>query len=152
MILNLGCGGSHKGHMKINSNEFINYDLNVNAKFKHVRGEAHKLPFHNKVFEHSICFHLLEHVDNPLVVLRELKRVTQKTVTIKVPNATFFKVYTEFKEHIYSWNIFTLHNLLSKVFTSIDIYGSKSIRKHKMSIYFGLLFFGDNELTAKCRC
>lgn len=42
--------------------------------------------FGEKSFDYVICFHVLEHVDNPKEVLRALGRIARKNVLIAVPN------------------------------------------------------------------
>lgn len=44
----------------------------------HARADLHRLPFHDEVFEAVLCVVVLEHVTDPLTVLKEFKRVTKK--------------------------------------------------------------------------
>jgi ubiquinone/menaquinone biosynthesis C-methylase UbiE len=43
------------------------------------------LPFRDDTFTEASCIHTIEHVDNPVALLRELLRVTQGIVTIVTP-------------------------------------------------------------------
>lgn len=48
----------------------------LNMKFK--EGSAEKLPFNNNVFDLIIFYETIEHVENPLLSLKEIKRVLNK--------------------------------------------------------------------------
>ncbi len=41
-------------------------------------GDAHKLPFNNNSFDAVFCLEALEHVADPLLALKEFKRVMKK--------------------------------------------------------------------------
>lgn len=128
MILNLGCGGDVRLHTKIEGPEIINYDLDPKASWMDIRGDAHCLPFFDKTFEHSLVAHILEHCQNPLLVLREVARVTEKQVVVKVPNAEHYKFFNEDSGHIFSWNAPTFRNILSQVFPVVDVRPSWVLR------------------------
>ena len=49
-----------------------------NKKMKFIVGDAHKLLFDNNSFDAVFCLEALEHVADPLLVLREFKRVMKK--------------------------------------------------------------------------
>jgi SAM-dependent methyltransferase len=53
-----------------------------------VLADACKMPFHDKAFDFVIAFHVLEHVPDPALFLRELQRVG-KAGYIETPNAIF---------------------------------------------------------------
>ena len=156
-ILNLGCGGSKIEHIKLEQSNanIIHFDLAKNAEWKNVRGNAECLPFKDKAFEYSVASHVIEHVYNPLLVLKELKRVTQKTVMVRVPNASFYKMVKCNRSHLYSWNEFTFFNILNLVFPEVKIHKAIMVRqkKHylKKLLNFALvLFYNKNELVATC--
>ncbi len=156
MNLNLGCGGNELGHISLESLNTIHVDLNRDAYWKNVRGDAHHLPFTDKVFHLSYCSHVLEHVDNPLIVLQELKRVTRETVIIKVPNASFYKNLKCNETHIYSWNEYTFYNILKRVFSGVTIKNTRLIRNKrrylkKLINYALVTFLESNELFAICK-
>jgi len=46
--------------------------------------DIYRLPFKNKQFKNAICFHVLEHVSDPVMFFNELKRVAEN-ITILVP-------------------------------------------------------------------
>ncbi len=53
-----------------------------------VWADAQRMPFRNRVFDYSFCFHVLEHVINPAACLRELERVSRRGY-IEAPNEIF---------------------------------------------------------------
>ncbi len=89
-----------------------------------------KLPFPDKSFDTVIMFEVVEHLQNPLEVLKEVQRVARKNIIFTVPNCEGFN---ELKtggltyEHFFDLdhkNYFTtdsLNNLLSKLFTNYEI-------------------------------
>lgn len=94
MKLDVGCGDHPTGD--------VNCDLNmgstlhggdqkkdgifINAKEipNFVKCDAQHLPFKDHVFSEVFCCHVIEHVDNPLLLLSELLRVGND-VTVKCP-------------------------------------------------------------------
>lgn len=50
-------------------------------KYPHIRflvADAHKLPFKDNLFDLVICYETIEHVVNPAMVLKEIRRVAKK--------------------------------------------------------------------------
>tara|TARA_S200000501_G_C20830600_1_gene747038 strand:+ start:340 stop:1116 length:777 start_codon:yes stop_codon:yes gene_type:complete len=43
-----------------------------------IKMDVHKIPFENNYFDIILCNHVLEHVDNDILVLEEIKRVLKK--------------------------------------------------------------------------
>jgi SAM-dependent methyltransferase len=67
---------------------YITMDLDRNsAKTKNlfVQGDILSLPFGDGVFDHFIAYSILEHVPNPEVSLKELRRVCSKGGVVSVP-------------------------------------------------------------------
>lgn len=60
-------------------------------KIKFVKADAHYLPFKDKSFKCAIVGDMLEHVKNPVQVLKEAKRVA-KDIFITVPNEWEWKL------------------------------------------------------------
>lgn len=52
---------------------------------KFIRGDALHLPFKNNVFDTIILGDILEHVNNPMIVLKECIRVTKHKIVITIP-------------------------------------------------------------------
>lgn len=70
----------------------MNIDLVINRRASNfIRCDAHHLPFQNNIFEKTICFTVLEHLNKPYDALREIFRVTKGEITIKYDR--FFSIY-----------------------------------------------------------
>ena len=50
-----------------------------------VQGSGYQLPFKAKTFDWVECIHTLEHFDDPLKLLREIRRVSKFGMEIRVP-------------------------------------------------------------------
>lgn len=70
--------------------------------------DGYNLPFKDKEFDLAICSHVIEHVEFPRMLLREVKRVSKHQI-LEVPIDFSFKVDKKFK-HYYAYghiNIYT---------------------------------------------
>jgi len=70
--------------------------------------DGYQLPFADKQFDLAICSHVIEHVEHPRMLLREIKRISKQQI-FEIPIDFSFKVDQKFKHfnaygHI---NIFT---------------------------------------------
>jgi len=81
LTLNLGCGESKKGDIRLD----IRKTSAVN-----IIADAHYLPFRNEVFDRIFCIEVLEHLNSPLKALNEIRRVLNKNgvIIVTVPNLT----------------------------------------------------------------
>ena len=93
-ILDAGCGASPIGD--VNCDLLVPYsDLrSVPLKnWKHprnfVRADVRFLPFRSRSFRVVHCSHLLEHLEDPLETLRELKRISSSQVVVVLPFGLF---------------------------------------------------------------
>ena len=50
-----------------------------------VKGDIQMMPFHDKSFDYVLCFETLEHLENPVLGLKELARVSTKKIFISIP-------------------------------------------------------------------
>lgn len=71
--LNLGCGQDEWGDVRVDF-DFAT-QTGIYSKLN-VRADAHALPFREKSFATCRCWHVLEHVQNPIQVLNEIRRVS----------------------------------------------------------------------------
>ena len=157
MILDVGCGD--KPHGDVNCDRFFKYGSRViSFNPKEIKNfvfcDSFSLPFREDCFEVVLAIHILEHLDNPIKAIQEMKRVSAKRVVIKVPNASYFKWKNSCEAHIFSWNQYTLRNLLERYFGKVTINStqrdfSKSRLRKAVSIILTLLH-GHTELTAIC--
>ena len=77
--LNICCGHSDGGGLNV---DIFQHDPGPRNFVK--VDDVYDLPFANKQFEHTLCSHTIEHVDDPEAFFTELRRVSQH-VTIVVP-------------------------------------------------------------------
>ena len=110
-VLDAGCdGGSFIKRLEsLTSLEFVGLDIHLEAiKYANSRikrshfilGDVLHLPFRSLSFDYVMCLEVLEHVDMPLVALKELHRCLKLggTCIISVPNSEskLFKLIWKF--------------------------------------------------------
>lgn len=76
--LNIGCGDDLHGDIRI--------DITPEKAGVTLVADAHNLPLRDKVVSSTVCKSVLEHLDNPLKAILEMKRVTKGTMLVTVPN------------------------------------------------------------------
>ncbi len=68
------------------------------------QGNAYKLPFADQTFDLVICTEVLEHMEEPELLLQELKRVTRSYCLLSVPHEPFFCAANFLRgKHIKQW-------------------------------------------------
>lgn len=77
--LDVGCGFIQGKH-KVDGN----VGVDVRKGICHIQCDAHYLPFKHKVFSHVNLIAVLEHLDKPLMALREALRVAKDKATFKI--------------------------------------------------------------------
>lgn len=153
-ILNLGSGSSRKTDILIEDPRVLNADI-IKSRHAHIICDANNLPFRSGAFKYCILSHLLEHVENPIQVLKEVKKAISKLIVIRVPNATFHNSVHESDNHIFTWNKNTLKHLLNKTFPGARVELCKTNRSFlKLPLFKTVFehlfsFRQPNELTAK---
>ena len=151
MILDLGCGTS-KYHSPLEGKNIIHVDINKNAQHIDIQCDAYNLPFRNGVFSTVYASHILEHLNEPIKAIEEMKKVSSNALLYEFPTLVF-KWKNSSTEHIFSWNQYTLRNLLQRYFKQVQINETKkesSSRQQKLLSIILTLFHGKNELTAVC--
>jgi len=78
--LDVGCGAG-KG---ANPRGDINVDVKSGKLPNFIQASIYNLPFKDKAFAKCFCHHVLEHLDEPIRALTELKRVSRQS-EIRVP-------------------------------------------------------------------
>lgn len=81
--LNAGCGGQTWGDIRVDIEKSGSILFQGKAS-TNVVADIRFLPFRNKSFSETRCFHVLEHLDDPKRALVELRRVSEKVV-VRVP-------------------------------------------------------------------
>jgi ubiquinone/menaquinone biosynthesis C-methylase UbiE len=107
-LLNLGCGDGPQTIIFSNFvREIVSLDINrkriENAKKACKKfnvennsfciADAHSLPFKGGVFDSILCIDLIEHVENPRKVLKEVNRVLRRGGTVLITFPTAWEVY-----------------------------------------------------------
>lgn len=69
--------------------------------------DATKMMFNDGLFDVTVCGEVIEHVDNPEALVKELMRVTKKKVIISTPNLEF-----DDPEHLWELGEGDLYDLL----------------------------------------
>jgi ubiquinone/menaquinone biosynthesis C-methylase UbiE len=127
LTLDVGCGGNALFEFNQFCDPEVSCDLlKPTRKLKNfVKCDAHNLPFPDKAFGLVTLIDVLEHVDSPVQVLREIKRVG-KMLLLSTPNATYLpRTLLSIKnrsqkaapcdDHIQLWSKAELENLLNRV-------------------------------------
>lgn len=82
------------------------------AKVKLV--DAHKLLSFYPANSYDLLtfFHVMEHLSSPYDFLRQVREITRKYILLAVPNSRI--VMDDDREHMFSWNRFSIRNLVEK--------------------------------------
>jgi len=129
--LNLGCGETKKeGYVNVDwqslTNPDVTHDLN-----------SLPYPFPDSSFDLIEAFHVIEHLDKPFAIMKELHRISRTggEVIIKVPH--FSRGFTH-AEHAHGFDV-TFPLYFNKAFTKSGFYGIEFDLK-KMEMHW-LAFF-----------
>ena len=90
-ILDVGCGKNFNELKLFFGKRYFGLDLpflkkNKDKNFINHNINLKRLPFKNNTFKNIICTDVLEHVDNPHLLIKELFRVSSGKVIISLPN------------------------------------------------------------------
>lgn len=85
-VLDVGCGANRTNPKSVPQGT-VNCDIQkpIRKVQNFVLCDAQHLPFVDKAFRKVFSSHVIEHVDNPFLMLKECLRVANKTVIIKTP-------------------------------------------------------------------
>lgn len=94
LTLDVGCGDKPRGSVNLDCYLSLNpeidqvkirvIDIRLIPNF--IQADAQYLPFRDKIFYRVFCHHVIEHVDNPYLLLDELLRVSKKALEIRCPH------------------------------------------------------------------
>ncbi|MCK5043459.1 class I SAM-dependent methyltransferase [Candidatus Pacearchaeota archaeon] len=106
-IIDLGCMDDYLLKRLPKKFDYVGYDENPLCKNeKIIKGKVEDLT-KNKKFDVVLCTEVLEHVDDPVEVMRNLKKLSKRFILISVPNEPFFslaRLFIPAKEHL--WTIY----------------------------------------------
>lgn len=157
-ILDVGCAGgwmSAKLAEKFPQTQIWGIDI-YEAAINHGRrlypgidfrvADAHRMPFKNNSFDLVICTEVLEHLDNPKVVLLEMKRVLKKNghAIIELDSGSFlftlvWFIWRKFKGKV--WERAHLHSFsMKKLEKMILSCGFLILNKKKFNLGMAMAF------------
>lgn len=90
-LLDVGCGNGFFTYylaklINVTGLDFSKQMLKINPHHKLIQGEAENLPFNNDSFDIVFCSDLLHHLNEPIKVIVEMRRVAKNYVIISEPN------------------------------------------------------------------
>jgi len=91
-MLDVGCGSSPCGNVNVDlmvQDSDLKWDLNPGDIKNFVIAAAHCLPFQDNSFDVVFSSHLLEHLEDPEIALKEFMRVSSCQVKIVLPFGLF---------------------------------------------------------------
>ncbi|MYF55734.1 methyltransferase domain-containing protein [Candidatus Poribacteria bacterium] len=126
-VLEIGSGHNPKTRSDVLCDKFIDDDEERGGKLvvdrPIVEADGQYLPFAENAFDYVICSHVLEHVEDPELLISELMRVAQRG---------YIETPSEIGERIYGWQY---HNWIVNL---ID--GRLVLQRNDKRAEFGLLF------------
>jgi SAM-dependent methyltransferase len=133
-ILDVGCGGTFKGDVNVdlyaNPTEHRPNYLIMKKIPNFVLADAQHLPFRNKTFDEVTSSHVIEHVEKPMLMVKEMCRISKEYVNIRCPHRLWLgsRLFRRNKGHKHrgfnaSWFKQAFANLHWKVITSQVTYG-----------------------------
>ena len=126
-VLEIGSGHNPKARSDVLCDKFIDDDHQrgggIVADRSMIEADGQHLPFADRSFDYVICSHVLEHVENPKLMISELERVASRG---------YIEVPSEISERLYGWS----YHLW--IFNLID--GKLLIQKKVDLNQFGQLF------------
>lgn len=148
-ILDVGCAsGWFLSKLKQNYKKADCYGVDVyreaiaygKKKYKNLHlkvGDAHKLPFNSSTFDVIVCCEVVEHVLNPLAVLKEIKRVLKKdgVAIIEMDSGNFlftlvWYFWTHFRHGV--WEHAHIQTLNAKKLEGMILKSGLKIKKRKI--------------------
>ncbi|MDH5786983.1 MAG: class I SAM-dependent methyltransferase [Candidatus Bathyarchaeota archaeon] len=123
--LDVGAGHNPRGNVNIDIfDTFSHYSANF------IKASGCYLPFRNKAFNETTCIHVIEHVKTPLLLIKEIVRVTHGKITIKTPyrniNFSYFKSLVSAGKSPHLWSFTkTWFIPLQEWFPNTEIYYSQ---------------------------
>lgn len=126
--------------------EAIDYGKRIYPHIEFKISDAHKIPYRDKTFDLIVCAEVLEHVDDPMSVLVEIKRVLKNNgiAVIEIDSGSWlFSVvwYLWRKMNGRVWNDSHLHSFnIKKLDAMIKSCGYNVLSKKKFNFGMAMIF------------
>ena len=148
-ILDLGCGVGYGGQILLSANgairEVVGLDMSpdalefarqtyANEELRFVQGDACCLPFADNSFDAVVSFEAIEHVKEPVALLKEVRRVLKPrgTFLVSTPNKYLTSPLTPWPlnpHHEREWYPQDFVSLVQQHFTVAGLYGQNWFSK-----------------------
>ena len=150
MKLNVGCGHKSLGcdvnvdlfveataHRSLDADMRVNTDKRLEGIPNLIKADCIYLPFRNSMFDVTLSNHLIEHIDEPFLLLKEMKRVTKPDGIIRITTPHKLSHNRKWIMHKHSFNF----GWFIKAFQvlSIELLGSKKNYKYYPHDYLPLV-------------
>ncbi len=126
-VLEIGSGHNPKPRADVLCDKFIDDDRqrggHIVADRPLVEADGQHLPFADSAFDYVICSHVLEHIEDPVLLIHELMRVAKRG---------YIETPSEIAERIYGWPYH--HWLINRIGTKLVL------QKKRHTSQFGQLF------------
>lgn len=160
MILDVGCGGNFsQGCGKKNEDGFrpstVKSDIAIDLRKPLVKREnfiqasAEALPFRDGVFDWAISFDVIEHVNGPVYMVSEMRRVAKKVLLVTpnamhLPNTLMTMVrksqrYEPHGDHVVAWSKAEMEGMFRRAGFKSYTVGFTNFHDHKAHWYIRLL-------------
>ncbi len=93
LVLDLG-GGRKRGNFKETDATWIVVDIERNF-YPNILADVHNLPFKNNIFNCIKCTELLEHVENPDMLIKEITRVLKPSGSLILSVPFNFNIHSD---------------------------------------------------------
>ncbi len=141
--LNLGCGEDFKeGYVNVDFHSHVSIDVQHDLN-------SFPYPFEAASFDHILASHVLEHLDRPFVVMKELHRILKPggTLIVKVPH--FSRGFTH-AEHKAGFDV-TFPKYFDPAFTKSGYFGVpfnlERMELHYFAFFHLLPYMGVGKVT-----
>ena len=117
-LLDVGCGHRAKGDVNVDLfveatahrcvDQRVNDDvaLHVHEIKNFVKADACHLPFRDRAVKKSYSWHLIEHLVDPELFLRELMRVSEEQIEVRCPNGEYLSCMGKTKPlHLHDFSV-----------------------------------------------
>jgi len=154
LTLDLGCGHNFEGdvnvdlyveatrHRSVNADMRSNTDVKLTDVPNLIRADCGShylryLPFRDSVFDMSISNHLIEHIDEPVLLLKEMVRVTKPNGTMRITTPHRLSHNRKWTMHKHSFNLTWFHKAFHIL--NVDLVETKKNYKYYPHDYLPLV-------------